>query len=76
MCEEGFNSWEKLPSSLMDTTQYLVKGLMRNHSYKFRVRAENLLGHSEAAELSHAVLAKDPYGMMITMFATMENEIL
>jgi len=62
MCDNDSSTWERLTPTLTPAPQYTVKGLVKNHYYKFRVRAENIIGLSEPAELEQTVLAKDPYG--------------
>ena len=42
-----------------------VPNLQEGKEYMFRVKAVNEEGESEPLETDHAVLAKDPYGMLI-----------
>ena len=44
-----------------DDNNFVVKGLVEKHRYKFRIRAQNRIGLSEPAEIQDSVLAKDPW---------------
>jgi len=48
-----------------DTFTFKVSHLIEGNDYYFRVTAENKIGAGEPAELSKAVTAKLPYGMLI-----------
>ena len=52
--------WTKIGSSL--TTNYFVKNLTKDQSYKFKISAINEEGESPCLELDHAILARDPFG--------------
>jgi hypothetical protein len=66
-CEEGSSYWEKVPGTPSGTS-HTVKGLEEGKKYKFRVKAANMYGNSEPAELDKSVLAKNPFGKFNVCF--------
>ncbi|KAK6747288.1 hypothetical protein RB195_000476 [Necator americanus] len=57
--EVGSQIWEKVPGSVAGTA-YTVKGLEHGQQYRFRIRAENLVGASDYVTTA-PVLIKDPF---------------
>ncbi|KHJ76687.1 fibronectin type III domain protein, partial [Oesophagostomum dentatum] len=57
--EVGSQLWEKVPGTIAGTS-YTVKGLEHGAQYRFRIRAENLVGLSDYATTA-PVLIKDPF---------------
>lgn len=47
-------------------TKFKVEGLTPKKEYKFRIRAVNKLGSSEPALFGKPVLAKDPWGKLVS----------
>ena len=60
-CEEGSQTWEKVPG-VVSGTSHTVRDLEPGKKYKFRVKAENMYGTGEPVETDRAVLAKNPFG--------------
>jgi len=54
------NEWQRV-SSFCKVPFYEVMGLAEDHSYKFRVMAENEQGQSVPLETDVAVIAKNPF---------------
>ena len=71
-CEEGSTYWEKAPGIVNGTT-HTVKGLEEGKKYKFRVKAANVYGNSEPAELANSVLAKNPFGLSLKLQFEMQS---
>ncbi|KRY50894.1 Twitchin [Trichinella britovi] len=44
-----------------DSTEYTVENLIPGHDYKFRVKAQNANGESDALETTKPITAKNPY---------------
>jgi len=59
--DEDVNLWQNL-TSFVGGLSYVAKELRKGTRYRFRVRAENKFGASQAAE-TDLILAKDPYGI-------------
>ncbi|PAV56317.1 hypothetical protein WR25_15732 isoform E [Diploscapter pachys] len=57
--EVGSAIWDKVPGSVATTT-YTVKGLENGQQYRFRIRAENMVGFSDYLN-GQPVLIKDPF---------------
>ncbi|KHN73749.1 Twitchin [Toxocara canis] len=57
--EMGSSSWERIPESV-SSLSYTVRALEQGKEYKFRVRAENMMGLSEPV-IGGPVIAKDPF---------------
>lgn len=51
-----------------EPTAFKVEGLTPKKEYRFRIRAVNHLGTSEAAQFAKPVLAKNPWGKMLCLF--------
>lgn len=58
--------WDNVAKiDIKDGTQYKCTDLITKKEYKFRIRAVNKLGNSEAAMFGKPILAKDPWGIYI-----------
>lgn len=57
--EVGSQLWDRVPGSV-SSTSYVVRGLDHGQTYRFRVRAENIVGLSEWCQGSTVVI-KDPF---------------
>ncbi|KAK5968521.1 Twitchin [Trichostrongylus colubriformis] len=57
--EVGSQLWEKIPSAT-SSTSYTVRGLEHGQQYRFRVRAENMVGLSDYVTGAPVVI-KDPF---------------
>ncbi len=61
--EEHAIRWAPVVKSPIAGTQMTVTGLLPNHEYQFRVRAENEIGVGDASKASRSFTARDPVGM-------------
>uniref|UniRef100_A0A8C1MUR0 Titin n=1 Tax=Cyprinus carpio TaxID=7962 RepID=A0A8C1MUR0_CYPCA len=61
--EEHAIRWAPVVKSPIAGTQMTVTGLLPNHEYQFRVRAENEIGTGDASKPSRSFPARDPVGM-------------
>ncbi|CAD6198887.1 unnamed protein product, partial [Caenorhabditis auriculariae] len=57
--ELGSQIWDRVPG-VVATTSYTVRGLEHGQQYRFRIRAENLVGLSDFAQGAPVVI-KDPF---------------
>lgn len=57
--ELGSSTWERVPETV-SSLSYTVRALEHGKEYKFRVRAENVMGLSEPI-VGQPVIAKDPF---------------
>lgn len=64
-CEEGSGFWEKVPV-LGSGPNCQVKDLTPGKKYRFRVKAANLYGVSDACETDKPTLAKNPFGESVS----------
>lgn len=62
---EGSDVWEKVPG-VVNGTSHVVRDLEPGKKYKFRVKAENMYGVGDPAETDRAILAKNPYGTLLS----------
>ncbi len=54
--------WDTVPGPVKEDNSILVKGLIPGKPYKFRVKAVNMIGDSDYAEIKTPIIAKNPYG--------------
>ena len=57
-----YGGWVRAAKVPAGTTTYNIPGLIKNHSYNFRVYAENKCGVSEPVELSEPIKASTGIG--------------
>ncbi|KAI0984835.1 hypothetical protein GJ496_004613 [Pomphorhynchus laevis] len=58
--DEESGRWVMATDSI-STTSFVMKKLLENHNYKFRVAAENLYGRSDYVYTDEFITARDPY---------------
>lgn len=61
--EEHGIRWAPVTKSPITDTRLTVTGLLPNHDYQFRVKAENEIGVGDASKPSRTFTARDPVGM-------------
>lgn len=69
--EEFGVRWSPCTKHSIDSTQLTVTGLLRDHEYQFRVRAENEIGLGEPSKPSRSLAARDSLGMYSTAVLNM-----
>lgn len=62
--EEHGIRWTPVTKSPIASTCLTVTGLLPNHEYQFRVKAENEIGVGDASKPSRTYTARDPVGMI------------
>ena len=72
--QEDVSHWESL-TSFAGGFAYVAKELKKGTHYRFRVRAENKFGASEAAETG-VIIAKDPYGTRIPVTYSLPSFVI
>lgn len=68
--EEHGIRWTPVTKSPISDTRFTVTGLLPNHAYQFRVKAENEIGVGDASKPSRTFTARDPVGMFSLTYLT------
>lgn len=67
--EEHAVRWAPVTKSPIAGTQMTVTGLLPNHNYQYRVKAENEIGVGDASKPSRSLTARDAVGMFYNLFS-------